>query len=70
MISKESLLIYDAKKLKYYRIVITNDAKDLEQLLATLVEKESILYNRKIFRGWSRQHKFYTYYIEDQPPRF
>lgn len=43
-ISKESLLIYDAKKLKYYRIIISNDAKELDLLLATLIKKESPIY--------------------------
>ncbi|MBK5245674.1 MAG: hypothetical protein JJE49_00215 [Peptostreptococcaceae bacterium] len=43
-ISKESLLIYDSKKMKYYRIIITNDAKRLEQLLTSLMEEESPIY--------------------------
>ena len=43
-ISKESLLIYDSKKQKYYRIIITNEAKRLEQLLTSLVEEESPIY--------------------------
>ncbi len=43
-ISKESLLIYDAKKMKYYRIIIPNDAKRLEQLLGALIEEDSPIY--------------------------
>src|SRR5659263_422510 len=43
-ISKESLLIYDSKKQKYYRIIITNEAKRLEHLLTSLVEDESPIY--------------------------
>lgn len=43
-ISKESLLIYDSEKLKYYRIVITNEAKRLEQLLTFLIEEETPIY--------------------------
>ena len=43
-ISKESLLIYDSNKLKYYRILITNEAKRLEQLLTSLMEEDSPIY--------------------------
>src|SRR5665647_52124 len=43
-ISKESLLIYDSKKQKYYRIIITNEAKRLEHLLASLIEEDSPVY--------------------------
>jgi len=43
-ISKESLLIYDSKKMKYYRIIVTNSANRLGRLLTSQMEKESPLY--------------------------
>lgn len=43
-VSKESLLIFNAKKNKYYRIIRTKDALQLDKLLNSLIIEESPAY--------------------------